>query len=86
MKKKLISLLCVASLLIGLLAAGVCLGYLAWVGWYLTAGDVAALLLDVVLLVLFVLLSVCLYSCFVPAIDAYIQLYTIVLMSLSIHL
>ena len=34
-------------------ATGVCLGYLAVVGWYLTAGDVAALLLDVVLLVLF---------------------------------
>ncbi|MDD6032916.1 MAG: ABC transporter permease [Oscillospiraceae bacterium] len=43
----------ISTLLIGLLAAGVCLGYLAWVGWYLTAGDVAALLLDVVLLVLF---------------------------------
>ena len=34
-------------------AAGVCLGYLAYVGWYLTAGDVVALLLDVALLVLF---------------------------------
>ena len=30
-----------------------CLAYLAYVGWYLTIGDVAALLLDVVLLVLF---------------------------------
>lgn len=28
------------------------LGWLAYVGWYLTAGDVAALLLDVALLVL----------------------------------
>ena len=34
-------------------ATGVCLAYLAYVGWYLTIGDVAALLLDVVLLVLF---------------------------------
>ena len=42
-----------STLLICLLATGVCLGYLACVGWYLTAGDVAALLLDVVLLVLF---------------------------------
>ena len=33
--------------------AGVCLGYLAFVGWYLTAVDVAALLLDMALLVLF---------------------------------
>lgn len=38
------------TLLICLAAAGVCLGYLAYVGWYLTAGDTAALLLDVALL------------------------------------
>lgn len=43
----------VSTLLICFAAAGVCLGYLAYVGWYLTAGDVAALLLDVALLVLF---------------------------------
>ena len=42
-----------ATLLICFAAAGVCLGYLAYVGWYLTAADVAALLLDVTLLVLF---------------------------------
>ena len=42
-----------STLLICFTATGVCLGYLAYVGWYLTAGDVAALLLDVALLVLF---------------------------------
>lgn len=42
-----------STLLICFAAAGVCLGYLAYVGWYLTAADVAALLLDVMLLVLF---------------------------------
>lgn len=42
-----------STLLICFAAAGICLGYLAYVGWYLTAGDVAALLLDVALLVLF---------------------------------
>ena len=42
-----------STLLICFIAAGVCLGYLSYVGWYLTAGDVAALFLDVVLLVLF---------------------------------
>ena len=42
-----------STLLICFVAAGICLGYLAYVGWYLTAGDVAALLLDVALLVLF---------------------------------
>ena len=42
-----------SSLLISFAATGICLGYLAVVGWFLTVGDVAALLLDVVLLVLF---------------------------------
>ena len=42
-----------STLLICFVASGICLGYLACVGWYLTAGDVAALLLDVALLVLF---------------------------------
>ena len=42
-----------STLLIGFAATGACLGYLAYAGWYLTTGDVAALLLDVVLLVLF---------------------------------
>lgn len=45
------TLLC--TLLICFIATGVCLLYLAFVGWYLTLADVAALLLDVVLLVLF---------------------------------
>lgn len=43
----------ISSLLICLVAAGICLGYVAAVGWYMTAGDVVLLLLDVVLLVLF---------------------------------
>ena len=43
----------ISSLLICLVAAGICLGYVASVGWYMTAGDVVLLLLDVVLLVLF---------------------------------
>lgn len=42
-----------STLLICFVATGVCLAYLAKVGWFLTAGDVAALLLDVILLVLF---------------------------------
>ncbi|MGM9662767.1 MAG: ABC transporter permease [Oscillospiraceae bacterium] len=42
-----------STLLICFAAAGVCLAYLSRVGWYLTAADVAALLLDVALLVLF---------------------------------
>ncbi len=42
-----------STLLICYIATGVCLGYLSYVGWYLTAGDVGALLLDVTLLVLF---------------------------------
>ena len=42
-----------STLLICFAAAGVCLGYLAYVGWYLTADDVAALLQDVALLTLF---------------------------------
>lgn len=43
----------VSTLLINYAAMGVCLGYLAAVGWFLTASDVAALALDVTLLVLF---------------------------------
>ena len=42
-----------STLLISFAATGICLVYLAVVGWFLTVGDVAALLLDVVLLVLF---------------------------------
>lgn len=41
------------TLLINLAAAAVCLGYLAAVGWYMSFGDVAALVGDVVLLTLF---------------------------------
>ena len=47
-----LSTLC-STLLISFTAAAVCLGYLYMVGWYLTAGDVAALLMDVLLLVMF---------------------------------
>lgn len=42
-----------STLLICFVATGVCLGYLAYAGWYLTAGDVAALVLDVTLVALF---------------------------------
>lgn len=42
-----------STLLICFAATGVCLCYLAYEGWYLTVGDVAALLLDVALLTLF---------------------------------
>ena len=42
-----------STLLICLVATGLCLGYLAATGWYLTFSDVVCLLLDVVLLVLF---------------------------------
>ena len=41
------------GILVCLVALGVCLLYLAKVGWFLTAGDVALLLLDVMLLVMF---------------------------------
>ena len=47
-----LSTLC-STLLISLAATAVCLGYLAIVGWFLTAADAAALVLDVVLLVMF---------------------------------
>ena len=43
----------VSTLLICFVATGICLGYLAYVGWYLTADDVGVLLQDVALLVLF---------------------------------
>ena len=42
-----------ATLLICLVATGLCLGYLAVTGWYLSVSDVLFLLLDVVLLVFF---------------------------------
>ena len=42
-----------STLLISLTAAGVCLGYLALTGWFLSAADVLLFLLDVALLVLF---------------------------------
>lgn len=42
-----------STLLINYVALGICLGYLAMVGWFLTVGDVLALALDVTLLVLF---------------------------------
>ena len=42
-----------STLLISFTAAGVCLGYLALAGWFLSAVDVLLFLLDVALLVLF---------------------------------
>ena len=42
-----------STLLICLIATGVCLGYLAYEGWYLTGEDVGFIILDVFLLVLF---------------------------------
>lgn len=43
----------ISTLLVCFVALGVCLLYMANVGWYLTTADVACLLLDVILLVLF---------------------------------
>lgn len=43
----------ISTLIICLLATGLCFLYIAKVGWYLSAADVAFILLDVVLLVLF---------------------------------
>ena len=43
----------ISTLLICLVATGLCLGYLAVTEWYLSSADVLYLLLDVVLLVLF---------------------------------
>lgn len=42
-----------STLIISFTAAAVCLGYLGVVGWYMSAGDVALLLLDVFLLTMF---------------------------------
>jgi len=42
-----------STLIICLAALGICLGYVAAVGWYMTAADVLYLLLDILLLVLF---------------------------------
>lgn len=43
----------ISTLLICLAAVGICLLYLAKTGWYLTAGDIGFLILDVFLLVMF---------------------------------
>lgn len=43
----------ISTLIVCLVAAGLCFAYLAKVGWYLSVADVAYLLLDTVLLVLF---------------------------------
>jgi multidrug/hemolysin transport system permease protein len=43
----------ISTLIICLVAAGICLGYVAAVGWYMTVTDVLCLLLDILLLVLF---------------------------------
>lgn len=42
-----------STLIICLIALGICLGYVAVVGWYLSVTDVALLFLDILLLVLF---------------------------------
>ncbi len=41
------------SLMVNVLALALCLGYIRMMGWYLTAADVALLLLDLLVLVLF---------------------------------
>ncbi|MGN0733609.1 MAG: ABC transporter permease [Emergencia sp.] len=41
------------SLMVNFLALGICLGYIWNMGWYLDAGDIALLILDIVVLVLF---------------------------------
>lgn len=43
----------ISTLLICLVAVGICLLYLAKTGWYLTVGDIGFLILDVFLLVMF---------------------------------
>jgi len=43
----------ISTLLICVIAAAFCLGYVAWVGWYMSVSDVAFMMLDIVLLVLF---------------------------------
>lgn len=43
----------ISTLLVCLCATGLCLGYVAIIGWYLSVSDVLLLLLDVLLLVLF---------------------------------
>ena len=43
----------VSTLIICFAATAICLGYIAFIGWYLSLSDVLFLLLDVVLLVLF---------------------------------
>ncbi|MBQ8175087.1 MAG: ABC transporter permease [Clostridia bacterium] len=43
----------ISTLLICLVASGICLAYVAAVGWYMSVSDVLLLLLDVLLLVLF---------------------------------
>ncbi len=43
----------ISTLLVCLVAVGGCFGYIAATGWYMTAGDVAQMLLDAVLLVMF---------------------------------
>ena len=43
----------ISTLLICLVATGICLAYVAIVGWYMSASDVLLLLLDILMLVLF---------------------------------
>lgn len=41
------------SLMVNFLAIGLCLGYIKAMGWYLNAGDILLLIVDIVILVLF---------------------------------
>lgn len=41
------------SLMVNFLALGLCLGYIKAMGWYLNAGDILLLIVDIVILVLF---------------------------------
>lgn len=43
----------ISTLIICLVATAVCLGYVAFVGWYMSVGDVLLLILDVILLSMF---------------------------------
>lgn len=56
-----------STLLVCFVAAGVCLLYISRVGWYLSAGDVACLLLDVLLLVLFGTALSSIINCFLSS-------------------
>ena len=54
----------ISALMICLTATAICLGYMAWVGWYMTALDVCLLFADVLLLTLFGTALSSLINCF----------------------